>query len=33
MGGVVRVVLERFAGRVDGKEVAAMVRGALQGNA
>ena len=33
MGGVVRVVLERFAGRVDGKEVAAMVRSALQGNA
>jgi uncharacterized protein len=33
MGGVVRVVLEQFAGRVDGKEVAAMVRRALQGNA
>ena len=33
MGGVVRVVLERFAGHVDGKEVAAQVRGALQGNA
>jgi uncharacterized protein len=33
MGGVVRLVLERFAGRVDGKEVAAMVRGALLGTA
>ncbi|HVC83518.1 MAG TPA: GatB/YqeY domain-containing protein [Chloroflexota bacterium] len=31
MAGVVRVVLERYPGRVDGKEVAARVRGALQG--
>ncbi|MGH2390980.1 MAG: GatB/YqeY domain-containing protein [Chloroflexota bacterium] len=33
MGAVVRVVLERFAGRVDGKEVAAQVRASLQGSA
>ncbi|HVA92275.1 MAG TPA: GatB/YqeY domain-containing protein [Chloroflexota bacterium] len=32
MAGVVRVVLERYPGRVDGKEVAARVRGALQGS-
>ena len=31
MAGVVRLVLERYPGRVDGKEVAARVRGALQG--
>lgn len=31
MSGVVRVVLERYAGRVDGKEVATRVRGALSG--
>jgi len=31
MAGVVRLVLERYPGRVDGKEVAARVRGVLQG--
>ncbi|HEY8285341.1 MAG TPA: GatB/YqeY domain-containing protein [Chloroflexota bacterium] len=31
MAGVVRIVLDRYPGRVDGKEVAARVRGVLQG--
>jgi uncharacterized protein YqeY len=33
MGTVVRVVLERYAGRVDGKEVAQQVRASLRGKA